>query len=105
MDLVGEILMGGNRKSHARKKTRDSSEQTDAGDVMLFCLDEKGLDKPFATSTALMRGVDCNGANFGQVRAIKMQRAATDDSAVVFEDNEIADVLANLGQASGPTSF
>ena len=36
--------------------------------------------------------------------AIEMERATTEDATGIFEDNEIADVLANFGEASGKQS-
>src|SRR5882757_8833264 len=60
VDLVGKVLMRRDGKSHARKKIRDSREQTHTSDAMFLSLREQSLDQPLAASSALMSGIDCD---------------------------------------------
>src|SRR3977135_672767 len=59
VDLVGKILMRRDGKSQARKKIRDSREQTHTSDAMFLSLREQSLDQSLAASSALMSGIDC----------------------------------------------
>jgi hypothetical protein len=67
---------------------------------MFLCLRKKSPNEALAATTALVSGVNGDRANLRQMRAIKMQRTAANDSAVVFQDDEVADILANLSEAS-----
>ena len=48
-----------------------------------------------------MPRMNCDGTDFGEVGAVEVKRAASDDFAIVFQDNEIANVFANFGKAAG----
>ena len=41
-----------------------------------------------------------DGADFGQVNAIEVERAAADDFGFVFDDQEVANVLTDFGEAA-----
>src|SRR5882672_326615 len=101
VDLVRKILVRSDGKSHPREELRYPGEQAHASDAMFLSLGEQSLDKPLASSSTLFLGIDRDRANFRQMRAIEMQRATADDSAAIFQDYEVADILANLSQASG----
>src|SRR5580704_5371329 len=49
---------------------------------------------------ALLRRHDSDGAYLRQMRAVEVKRAAADDHAAIFEDHEIAYVLADFRQGS-----
>src|SRR5271157_1144100 len=53
-----------------------------------------------ASALALLPRRHCDGADFGEVRTIKMQRATADDAAFFFQHNEVPDVLADFRQSS-----
>ena len=84
MDFIGQILVLGGRESHARKKFRNASEQAHAGNFVLFRLRQKSLDQAPAAAVALARGIDGNRANLGQVHAIQVESAASDDASVML---------------------
>src|SRR5260370_971250 len=98
MNLVGKILMSGDSESQAREEFWNASEQTDASDSVLFRLSKKRLDQASAATVALTGRIDGNRTNFGQVHAIEVKRAASDNASVVLKHDEIADVLADLRQ-------
>src|SRR6266478_1440339 len=104
VDFVRKILVRSDGKSHPREKLGYPGEQAHAGDAMFLSLGEQSLDKALAASTTLVRRINRDGSNFRQMRPIEMQRATADDSAAVFQDHEVADILANLSQASGQQS-
>src|SRR5208282_6570407 len=96
VDLIGKILVRSSSESHAREKFGNASEQAHAGDFVLFRLRQKSLDQASAAPAALAGGIDSDRTNLGQVHAIEVQSAASDDAAIMLEDDKVADVLADL---------
>ena len=79
----------------------DAGEEAYAGDTLHFGLGEEGLEYAAAGALALGLGLDDDGADFGEMRAVEMQRsAAKEDACFGFGDVEVADVLADLGVAA-----
>ena len=72
---------------------------------MFLGLRQQSSDQAFAASGTLSRRIDGNGADFGQVWTIKMESAAADDVAVIFEDDEIANVFAHFSEAGAEVKF
>ena len=98
VNLVGKILALRHRESLARKEIRLAREQADAVHAMPLRLGQQRFHQTSAAAFALRPGRDCDRANFGEVRAIQMQRAAADDATIIFEDDEVSDVFANFRQ-------
>src|ERR1019366_1800955 len=96
VDLVGKILVRGESESHAREKFRNAREQAHAGHLVFFRLRKKSLDQAPAAAAALARGIDGDRTNLGEVQAIEVKSAASDDASFMLEDNKVADVLADL---------
>ena len=65
---------------------------------MPFRFGHQSLHQPAAAALALRPRSNGDRANLGEVRAVKMQRAASNDAAVVFQHHEVSNVFANLGQ-------
>src|SRR5450755_172963 len=51
-----------------------------------------------------MHGIDGDGAYLSQVGTVEMKRAASNDLAMIFENNEIAHIFAKVGKRSGQQS-
>src|SRR5260370_41600689 len=90
--------MTGDRESQARERFWNTSKQADTADSVLFRLRQKRLDQASAATVALARRINRNRTNLGQVHAIEVKRAASDNASVVLKHDEIADVLADLRQ-------
>src|ERR1700722_20383198 len=100
VDLVGKILALCDRESLACEEIRLAREPADAGHPMSLGLSPQRFDQPSASAFALSPGRDRDRANLRQVRAIEMQRAAADDAATIFQNHEVAEVLANFRQSA-----
>ena len=98
MDFVGKILVSGDSESQAREKFWNACEQAHAGDFVLFRLRQKSLDQASAATGALARGIDGNRTNLGEVHAIEVESAASDDAFVMLQHDKVADVFADLRQ-------
>ena len=53
----------------------------------------EGFDKSAASTHALGFRCDRDRANLGEMQAVQMQRAAADEAAVLFSDDEVTDVF------------
>src|SRR6266853_6810517 len=90
--------MSGDGESHAREKFWNTSEQADTADSVLFRLRQKSLDQASAATVALARRINRNRTNLGQMHAVKVKRATSDDAPVILKHNKVADVLTDLRQ-------
>ena len=79
VDFVGQVFALGHGESQASKELRNTGKQADGTDIMLFSLRQQGFDQPLAASRTLTCGIDGDGANLRQMRAIKMKRATADN--------------------------
>src|SRR5260221_12948413 len=100
VDLVGQIFTLGHGKSQAGEEFRNARKQTDGADVVFTGLCQQRLHQTLAASRALAVGIDGNRANFGQMRTVKMECATANNVSVIFEDNEVAHVLADFGKGT-----
>src|SRR5437868_8113329 len=100
VDLVRKILPLSDRKSLPSEEIRFAGEQANASHAMALGLGQQGFHQTSAAAFALSPGSDGDRSDLGQVRAIQVQRPTADDAPVIFEDHEIADVLANLRQGT-----
>jgi hypothetical protein len=101
VDFVGKILALGYVEAEAAEEFRSSGEKADAADLVTLGLREDGFDKEASATGFLVFRLDGDGADFGEVRAVEVESAATNDfgEAVVilaFEDDEIADIFADF---------
>src|SRR5580693_5282302 len=101
VNLIRQILALCGRETQASEEFRSAREQASATHAMLLRLREQRLHQVSTTAFALLRGRNSDGADLRQVRAIEMERAAANNRTAVFQNHEIAYVLANLGQVSG----
>src|ERR1700685_130751 len=100
VNLVRQILALRGGEAQASEKVWSAREQARAGNAVFFRLCQQRFYQMPATALALLRRRYGDGTDLSQMRAIKMKRAAADNHAAVFEDNEIAHVLADLGQSA-----
>ena len=70
VDLVGQIFTLRHGESQAGEKFRNAREQANRTDVVFLGLRQQSSDQALAASRTLARGIDGNGANFGQVRTV-----------------------------------
>src|SRR5208337_3855119 len=94
--LVGECFFLHHSKTHAAEKVGDAGEQTYASHALMPCLLQQGIDQHSSCTPALRLRGDGDGTDLGEVHPIQMQRATTDDLALILHHNEIADVLADV---------
>jgi hypothetical protein len=84
------------------KEGRDAGEETDALDATGFGLIENSAHEHAAGSVSLGVGTDDDGAEFGEVLAVDVERGAADELVqIVFHDGEGRDVLADLRVTPG----
>ena len=95
-NLVGNLIALGDRKSQLGEEFWSAREKANRSDAMPVSLCEESLHQSAAAAFALLSWVNRDRTNFRQVRAVKMERTATDDLAFIFEHDEVADVLANF---------
>src|SRR5262249_34781662 len=98
IDLVWEFLALRDVKTQFGEKLGTTSEQANAADLVLARLRHERLHEKLATSTLLIILINCDGADFRQMRTIKVERTAADDFAGFFEHSEIPHVLADLSK-------
>src|SRR5436305_757473 len=92
INLVRKVLALGDGESLARKKIRLAREQADAVNAVTLRLGHQRLHQPSAAASPLSRWRNGDGANFRQMRPIKVQCSAADDAALVLEHHKVADV-------------
>src|SRR5437016_5784543 len=90
VDFVWEIFPPGNRESLARKKFGSAREQADAIDAMPLGFRQQSLHQAAASALTLCPRPHGDGTNLSQVRAVKVQRPASNDAAFVFENHEVS---------------
>jgi len=68
---------------------------------VLFGFFNERAEDAAAGALAFGLGLDDDGADLREMRAVEMERAAAEeDAAIGFGDSEIADVFANLGECA-----
>jgi len=68
---------------------------------VLSRLFQERFNQKQAGATSLVSMMHHDGTDLRQMASVKMQRTTADDSALVFSDYEVADVLADFGKAPG----
>ncbi len=100
--LVAEDPVFGDAEVEVFEEGGDAREEADALDAAGFGLIEEGLYEQASGSVSLGAGMDDDGANLRKVRAVDVERGATDELVqVVFHDGEGFDVLADLRVTPG----
>ncbi len=100
VNFVGKIFAPRHLESLPRKEFRSPREQADAIHPMPLGFGHQSLHQPAAATLPLRARSYRDRTNFGQVRAIKMQRAASNDAAFFFQNHKVSYVLANLRQSA-----
>jgi hypothetical protein len=59
---------------------------------------QQGADDCLPGTTSASAGRNSNRANLAQVRAVNMQRAAADDPSAILDNDEVANVLADVAE-------
>ena len=98
VNLVGKVFPLRHLKTLAGKEFRSSREQADAIHPMPLGFRHQRLHQLAAPALALGSRRNRDGTNLSKMRAIKMQRTASDDAAVFLQHHKIPHVLANLRQ-------
>ncbi len=84
------------------KKCGYASEEADAPDASGFGLIEKCVDEQTASAVPFGVGMDGDRTDFGEVRAVDVERSTTDELAGAgFDDGEGLDVLRRFRRRSG----
>jgi hypothetical protein len=98
VDLVGQCGAVDDAEAEVEEEVGDAGEEADGGDLLFFGFGEEGAEEFAAGSLALGFGLDDDGADFGEVRAVEVEgSAAEEDVGLGFGYGEVADVLADLG--------
>ena len=95
--FVGQRQTFGDAETEVLEEGWDASEETDALDTAGFGLIEEGVDEKAAGSVSLGVGMDDDGADLGEVRAIDVKSGTADELARAgFDDGEGVDVCTDL---------
>jgi len=79
------------------EESGDAGEETDALDSACFGLIEEGVDEQAAGSASLGVGMDDDGADLGEVRAVDVKSGTADELVGAgFDDGEGLDVGADF---------
>jgi hypothetical protein len=102
--LVDLVRQGGavdDAEAEVEEEVGDAGEEADGGDFLLFCFFEEGTEEAAACALTFGFGLDDDGADLGEVRAVEMEgSAAEEDSGFGFGYGEVSDVFADLGVAA-----
>jgi len=103
VDFVGHGVAFCFAKAIVLEKCGDAGEEADAHDAVVFGFVDEVLEDTAAGAEAFGLGLHDDGTNFGEVWAVEMERAATEEVRIglaifreFFGDGEVADVLAEL---------
>ena len=98
VNFVGHSIAFGDAEAEVIEELWDTSEEADGDDCVLFSFCDEGLQKKAAsTLTFGFRAYD-DGADFGKMGTVEMQRAATEKlSGGVVGDGEVTYVFADFG--------
>ena len=89
--------MAGDAKVKMFEKVRDAGEEAHASDSQLVGLMKKRSNEPAACAMACRSRKNGDGAHFGEVWAVDVERGTTDESIrLCFSDGEGVDVFADL---------
>jgi hypothetical protein len=95
--FVAESLMVGDAEVEVLEEGGDAGEETDALDSAGFGLIEEGVNQQAAGSVSLGVGMNDDGADLGEVRAVDVKRGTADELAGAgFDDGEGVDVGADF---------
>ena len=100
VDLVRQVLAIGHGESHRRKKFRNAGEQANAAHLLPFRFVQERLDHSAPRALALRAGMHGDRAHFGKMRTVQVESAAANHLALVFDHDEVADVLADFCQGA-----
>ena len=107
VDFVGHRIALGDAETEVVEELGDAGEEADAHDLVLGGFVDEGAEERAAGAQAFGIFADDDGADLGQVRAVKMERAAAEklnalgfgfvggDEALGY--GEVADVFADFG--------
>ena len=97
--------MFGDAEVEVLEKTGDAGEETDALDAAGFGLIEKGVNEQAAGTVSLGIGMDDDGADLGEMRAVDVKRGTADELVGIgFSDGEGVDVRTDFRVAPGEQS-
>ena len=108
VDFVGHGVAFGDAEAEVLEKVRQAGEEAGGRDAVVFGLGQQGAQQGGASAFAAGVGMEDDGADLGEVRAVEVKGAAAEKfwvgSGVAgigeFGDGEVADVLADLGVAA-----
>ncbi len=113
VNLVGHGIAFGNAEAEVLEEGRQACKEAGGGHAVVVRLGQKSSQDGGAGALAAGVRVKDDGANFSQVRAVKVERAAAEElrlgmgvggelggSWEAFGDGEVTDVLAELGVAA-----
>ncbi len=105
VDLVGHGVALGDAEAEVLEEAGDAGEEADGHDLVVGGFGDQGFEDGVARAETAGLGLDDDGADLGEVRAVEMQRAAADELVFAFGvgyagHGEVADVLADLGVAA-----
>ena len=107
VDFVGHGGAVGDAEAEVIEEVGDAGEEADAHDLVVFgFVDERFEDRRPPAPRPFGFGLDDDGADFGEVRAVEMEGAAAEEFGGVVADGgavgdgEVADVFAELGVAA-----
>jgi len=97
LDFVAEGLMVGDAEVEVLEEGGDAGEEADAPDAGGFSLIEEGVNEQAAGAVSLAVGMDDDGANLGEVRAVDVECGTSDElTGAGFDDGEGVDVCADF---------
>src|SRR5579862_2436033 len=99
-DFIWQVFPLGSGETESAKKIGLAREKANALDAMSSRLHQKSFDQVLTATLALSPRCDRNRTNLGEVQAIKMKCATTNDASGILENDEVTDVFADFCQAS-----
>ncbi len=81
VDLVGQGGAVDDAEAEVEEEVGDAGEEADGGDGLLFGFFEQGTKEPAAGALAFGFGLDDDGADLGEVRAVEVERSAAEEDA------------------------
>ena len=102
VDFVGQGVAVGYAEAVVLEVAGDAREEADGHHLVLFGFFDEGFEDFVAGTEAAILGLDNDGADFGEVWAVEMERAAAEEVRCAFGrgaggDGEVADVFADFG--------
>ena len=100
VDFVGHGGAVGYAEAEVVEEVGHAGEEADGEDGVVFGFVDEGFEEEATGSVAFVVGVDDDGTDFGEVRAVEMEGAAAEELSVALGYGEVANVFTDFGEAA-----